>query len=451
MKRIPLSLTFPSSFTRCGCCLLLLLVSVVPCHDSRQSHRHGTSLGRGEAADATPDCTTADDQANSPGLRRQMLDNLGALAWHRQGFRGAGVKVAILDTGFCGYRAHLGKALPAQVTVHSFREDGNLEARDSQHGILCGEVIRALAPEAELLLANWETDRPESFLAAVRWARKQGARVISCSVIMPTWSDGEGHGSAHQKLTELLGSGTQTQDVLLFASAGNTAQRHWGGMFHEASPGLHDWQLGQTENVIHPWGTDRVSVELCWPRGARYELEVEDVTAGRLAGRCLTHENGDFNSAVVRFAPQQGHGYTLKLRKRSGDASKFHLVVLGGNLDYATASGSVPFPADGSEVVAVGAVNRAGKRVSYSSCGESVEHLKPDLAATIPFPSTWRERPFTGTSAAAPQAAGLAALVLSRHPDWNADKVRHTLQESVKHLGNTSPNCETGYGQIHLP
>ena len=83
---------------------------------------------------------------------------------------------AVLDSGFRGYCQYLGKALPARVTVHSFRDEGNLEARDSQHGILCAEVLHALAPEAELLLANWEPDRPDRFLAAVRWAREQGLR-----------------------------------------------------------------------------------------------------------------------------------------------------------------------------------------------------------------------------------------------------------------------------------
>ena len=53
----------------------------------------------------------------------------------------------------------LGKALPSTVAIHSFRSDHDLEAKDSQHGILCGEVIHTIAPDAELLFANWDTDR----------------------------------------------------------------------------------------------------------------------------------------------------------------------------------------------------------------------------------------------------------------------------------------------------
>src|SRR5262249_33569648 len=143
--------------------------------------------------------------------------------------------------------------LPARVQARSFRFDGNLEARDSQHGVLCGEVVRALAPEAELLLANWEPEHPDQFLAAVRWAREQGARVITCSGLMAAWSDGEGGGSVHARLAEVLGPGDRPGDVLLFASAGNTAQRHWSGPFRAGPGGWHDWGGGRADNALSPY------------------------------------------------------------------------------------------------------------------------------------------------------------------------------------------------------
>src|SRR5262245_64488963 len=104
---------------------------------------------------------------------------------------------AILQSGFSDYRQFLVKGLPASVKTKSFRKDGNFEARDSQHGILCAEVIHAIAPEAEILLVNWEPDSSQAFLDAVRWAKLEGAKVLSCSLIMPSWSDGEGGGEVH--------------------------------------------------------------------------------------------------------------------------------------------------------------------------------------------------------------------------------------------------------------
>jgi hypothetical protein len=149
-------------------------------------------------AASIPNPTAQTVDANPSALRARLMADMGIPAWHAKGWRGQGVKVAVLDSGFRGYKAHLGEALPEHVTARSFRIDGNLEAKDSQHGILCGEVVHSIAPNAELLFANWDAERPEQFLEAVRWARRKGARIITCSLIMPTWSDGEGGGEVHK-------------------------------------------------------------------------------------------------------------------------------------------------------------------------------------------------------------------------------------------------------------
>ncbi|MCI0463584.1 MAG: S8 family serine peptidase [Gemmataceae bacterium] len=381
----------------------------------------------------------------------QHLAQLGVARWHGAGYRGRGVKVAILDSGFRGYRDHLGHALPAQVATRSFRTDGNLEAKDSQHGILCGEVVHALAPEAELLFANWEPDSPEQFLKAVRWARQQGARILSCSLIMPSWSDGEGGGLVHEDLVRLLGPGGDGNDGLCFACAGNTAQRHWSGLFHDSGDGFHEWQQGRKDNRLTPWGDERVSVEICWQSGASYHLYVLDQDTGVEVGRALARGRTEAACAVVRFLPQAGHTYAVRVRLAQGSRRTFHLVALGGSLSCTNARSSIPFPGDGPEVIAVGAVDQGGQRTGYSSCGPNSPQPKPDLVAAVPFPSLWRSRAFSGTSAAAPQAAALAALWWSRHPEWTANQVRAALRTSARDLGPAGHDYETGYGRIMLP
>jgi subtilisin family serine protease len=371
--------------------------------------------------------------------------------WHLAGYRGQHVKVAILDSGFRGYRAFLGKALPARVLVHSFRRDGNLEARDSQHGILCGEVVHTLAPDADLLLANWEPDQPEQFLNAVRWAREQGARIISCSVITPSWSDGEGGGRVHADLARILDNGNQGNSLLCFASAGNTALRHWSGQFHDGGDGFHEWVPGKEDNLLRPWGGEQVSIELYWPQKADYDLTVFDRDTGLEVGQSAARSDVDRSCAVVRFQPKARHHYGVRVHLVHGPGGFFHLAALGTALEYSTAKGSIPFPADGPEVVAVGAVDDDGQRESYSSCGPNSAQPKPDLVAPVPFSSHVRSRPFAGTSAAAPQAAALAALWWSRHPDWSAQRVRKALKDSACDLGPPGFDCETGYGRIHLP
>src|SRR6266404_216270 len=84
----------------------------------------------GNAEQATPDSEVALVSSDPLKQLKERLVQLGAARWHAAGFRGQGIKIAILDSGFRGYRAHLGHALPAQVAVRSFRGDANLEAKN---------------------------------------------------------------------------------------------------------------------------------------------------------------------------------------------------------------------------------------------------------------------------------------------------------------------------------
>ncbi len=384
--------------------------------------------------------------------QRAAVALLGADRWQAQGYRGQGVKIAVLDTGFRGWRDHLGKALPARVTVRSFRDDRNLEAKDSQHGILCGEVIHAIAPDAELFFANWELPRVDQYLAAVRWAREQGCRIISCSVVTPHWSDGEGGGVVHQDLARLLGSGNGPTDLLCFASAGNTADRHWGGRFHDNGAGYHEWEAGKIDNPLRPWSKDPVSVEMYWQPGADYDLDVLEAGSNKRIGHAATsHNRGDRNCAVVRFDPVEGRRYRVRVRHVSGTPGVFHLTSMFASVSHAMPGSGVCFPADGASVVAMGAVDHDDRRMWYSACGPNSARPKPDFVATVPFPSQWRERPFGGTSAAAPQGSALAALVWSRHPSWSRNQVKQFLASAVRDLNTPGHDWETGYGLLRLP
>ncbi|MBP3955785.1 S8 family serine peptidase [Gemmata sp. G18] len=387
-----------------------------------------------------------------PATRAAHLATLGSPDWVDAGFRGQNVKVLVLDTGFRGYRDQLGKSLPAKVTVHSGRKDRNLEFKDSQHGILVAEVVHAIAPDAELLLANWNTEEPETFLDAVKWAREQGARIITCSVVMPSWSDGEGNGPIHKRLSELLGDGTKPGDPLFFSCAGNTARRHWSGTFAPNADGFHEWTAGVSLNAISPWYDDRVALDLCWSDpGARYRLEVIDTETGKPAAGVTYREQADPPASVARFIPQSNKSFAVRVHQEKGKPGKFHLNSLASYLGETRLAGSIPFPGDGPEVVTVGAVSLDLKRASFSACGPNSPRPKPDVVAPIPFGSYTRSQPFSGTSCATPQGAASAALCISRNPEWTSAKVRGYLTDWARDLGPTGHDCETGYGLVHLP
>jgi len=200
------------------------------------------------------------------------------------------------------------------------------------------------------------------------------------------------------------------------------------------------------------------------PVGGAYELQVYERGSNRLVGQAplqwgfdepgLRPLKAQGGCAVVRFLPDPGRRYSIRLHgpdERSHHADDFHLVVLGGTLERATTAGSISFPADGSRIEAVGAVDGEDRRLYYSSCGPNSRRPKPDFVAPVPIASLVRDRAFAGTSAAAPQAAALAALWWSRHPDWTADQVRAAMRQSARDLGPKGHDWETGYGLVHLP
>jgi subtilisin family serine protease len=92
---------------------------------------------------------------------------------------------------------------------------------------------------------------------------------------------------------------------------------------------------------------------------------------------------------------------------------------------------SLPFyPAALHGVVAVGAVDRDGRRASFSSWGPGVSLLAPGQAVvTTDLESGMTAK--SGTSLAAPVVAGAAALLRSLHPDWTAEQIAAVLLRSA--------------------
>ena len=400
---------------------------------------------------STPDC---DLIAPSKFPREELSRHLALLGvgrWHSAGCLGQGVKIAILDSGFRGYRSYLGKAHPcsAQGTLVPDRRRSGGEGQPARHPVRRGDPC--LGAGRRVVPSELGARRPGSISRCCPLGTGAGARIISCSVIMPSWSDGNGGGMFDDTLDQILGDGTGRTDLLCFASAGNTAQRHWCGRYQAGASGLHEWRQGQAWNPLFPWGTDVVSVELYGPPGARYDLRVADERTGRLLGHTRQGDDSTRSWTVVRFVPRSDAAYAISVKLRSGRPTPFHVSVLGGGLAYSTIAGSVCCPADAPAVIAVGAVADDGQRLEYSSCGPNSSHPKPDLVAPVPFPSLWRARPFAGTSAAAPQAAALAALCWSHHPDWTARHVTDLLRSAARDLGPPGPDFETGYGLISMP
>lgn len=113
-------------------------------------------------------------------------------------------------------------------------------------------------------------------------------------------------------------------------------------------------------------------------------------------------------------------------------------------------------PADGFDVIAVGAVDSSGRISSFSSPGPTYDgRIKPEVCAL--GVDNWlaanREdgsdiyRRGSGTSFATPLVAGVAALVLEIHRDWTPLQVRSALLKTSSRSGN--PDNDYGWGIIN--
>ena len=108
-------------------------------------------------------------------------------------------------------------------------------------------------------------------------------------------------------------------------------------------------------------------------------------------------------------------------------------------------------PADGFNVLAVGSVDKYLNHSFFSSCGPTVDgRIKPDIVA--PGEGVWvanylpkfkQEYGWShGTSLSAPIAAGVAALVLSSHPELSNKQV----VEAIKKTSSKADNPDNLYG-----
>lgn len=110
-------------------------------------------------------------------------------------------------------------------------------------------------------------------------------------------------------------------------------------------------------------------------------------------------------------------------------------------------------PADGFNVLSVGAVTSNGNVATFSSRGPTYDNrIKPEVCAMgvgvlgASANSVDRYGTNSGTSAAAPIAAGVGSLLLSAYPHLNNKQMRSIFLETSSNVSN--PNNEIGYGII---
>ncbi len=425
-----------------------------------------------------------------------------ALARSTYGVSGAGVKVGVLSDGVTNLALSQGSGDLGTVTVLP----GQTGAGDEGTAML--EIIHDLAPNAQLYFATAFTSI-SSFAQNIHDLRSAGCDIIVDDVgyfSETPFQDGQtvasstNGGIVIQAVKDVAAAG-----ALYFSSAANSGNKNdaqsgtWEGDYLDG--GAATGPLAGAGNV-HNFGAqlyDNITVcssnpiDLFWsdPLGSSandYDLYRLDTTGAAILAASTAIQDGTPGDDPFEIMTGSGTavgcvGQRIVVVLFSGAARFLHLDTNRARLGISTAGNthghaatsnlySFGVAATSAQINGLNPFNSSHSIETFSSDGfrhvfffgdgsavtpgnvlatGGVNLFKPDMTAADGvsvtgaggFPS-----PFYGTSAAAPHAAAIAALVKSRNPALTQLQIRTALIGSAIDVEGAGPDRDSGYGII---
>jgi hypothetical protein len=374
-------------------------------------------------------------------------------------------------------------------------------------GVAMLEIVHRIAPDAKLVFTTGGA-KLEDMVASVT-DLLDPVKVGNCTIIADDqWYDDEspfGDGPMSQKVAE-----ASNRDILWFSSAGNNNHFDgknsgtWEGDF-SPSPiqlqlgrkiySVHEFQEGSPFNTISDIDSDDlkpkpcecIKVTLWWsdpPDNAPSDYIIAVVDQN---DNIMDYSSGLRPYNVSSYAKMRaGQNSRLVILKEASAPVRFiHLATNETYLDIGTTGAISSHHASGAEnafaVASKDACGRtapflAGKdeKVRFSSAdgprriffdydangnvititsdltaagGKTL--MKPDLtAASCVTTDVSTMSTFRGTSAAAPHAAAIAALIKSARPDWKPAQIRKALTTTALDIEAPGWDALSGYGIV---
>lgn len=430
-----------------------------------------------------------------------MRANLGRAAF---GVTGAGVKVGVLSDSFdCRHGAAANVVAGDLPPVTVLEEVFNC-AEGTDEGRAMLQIVHDVAPGASLAFAS-AFNGEASFAQNIVALKDSGARVIVEDIFYfaePMFQDG---------IIAQAVDAVVAQGVAFFSAAGNDARRSYesafrpgstfasgafpgapyffGGVAHNfapSGPADHFQRItistGRTLAITFQWDSPFFSVS--GPPGTLNDLDVylfnaagTQVVAGETFDNTVGNTGGDAVETLTftNFGPTAD--FNLMIVKFAGTNPGFmKYIQLGGSgitiAEYDTASPTVFGHSAAAGAEAVGAAFFASTppfginpplKESFSSAGPArilfdtagnrlatpITRVTPRIVAPDGVTTTVTGfASFFGTSAAAPHAAGVAALLLERQPALTPAAVNAALETTALDMGSGGFDFETGFGLI---
>ena len=419
---------------------------------------------------------------------------------------GTGVTVGVLSDGVDSLPASIASGdLPADTRVLPGQEG------DGDEGTAMMEIVHDLAPNAHLIFATAFTSE-QSFADNIRALRAAGADIIVDDVVYFAESPFQDSGPAQAVIDvtndgALYFSSAGNEQNVDDRTAGN-----WEGDYHPAGQTIgkfageaHDWDPGPLTQALNPVSDDSAGVptilqwnDLQGHSGNDYDLYAVG-SDGSVLGFSNDVQDGDddpfegFNLpfgtvglAVVKFSGANRYFQLTPFRGRFENRpglTAFNTpgVTRGHSAVPAAFSvAAVPAAAAFRREIAPGVPNPSGpfpnqftrtqqsetftsdgpRRVFYNPDGTEITpgnltstggfvRQKPDVtAADGVSTSVPGFDPFYGTSAAAPHAAAIAALILSGNPGISPTEVRSALTGTAIDIEARGYDRDTGFGIV---
>lgn len=398
----------------------------------------------------------------------EAIDAMAVTPWHSADLTGAGVKIAVFDVQW--FNAEAASEELGQFTTHDCETQRSCDAEmdtlhprysweEGSHGVACAEVIRDIAPEAELSLVR--VNGATTFENAAAWAVRNEIDIVSMSMSFFNNSFYDGTGPLNDIADTMAAGG-----VLLVNSAGNYHGEHWIGDLDDTD---------RDGDLDFPWGSSYLPVDLnagsttlyvSWDEfgdcgDSDFDVVVYD-DDGDIVGQSSSVQDpeGDSCSPLERVSvhAEESDWYYLRIFRNRGDYARVSVFARGGQV-YSPQPGSLADPATALTAFTVGAV-RANESYaqngaeSFSSRGPSHSGAnKPNIAGPDGLSSRiYGPRGFYGTSAATPAVAAAIALRMSGEPDISARDAADALAASAMGTGATWEQWdgELGSGRARL-